>query len=142
MTILIGGLAAVLFGIGDLLAGVGGRKDGSPNSPVGIALTASVVGAVLGGIYLFAISDDAFIENDLYWAIAAAVFMASGRPLLYRGMAVGLIVVFAPVFALVALIVPALSVELTPTTTKFGAIVGCSSIVAFVLASITYHLEL
>ena len=108
MTILIGGLAAVMFGIGDLVAGIGGRRDGSPNAPVGIALTASAVGVVLSGCYLLFISDDRFTGDDIYWAAAAAVFMSAGRPLLYRGVAIGPIVVFAPVFALVALVVPAL----------------------------------
>lgn len=108
MTILAGALAAVMFGVGDLLAGIGGRRDRSPNSPIGIALMASAVGAVLSGIYLLVLSDDRFTGNDIYWAIGAAVFMSAGRPLLYKGVAIGPIVVFAPVFALVALVVPAL----------------------------------
>ena len=33
--------------------------------------------------------------------------MSAGRPLLYKGVAIGPIVVFAPIFALVALVVPA-----------------------------------
>jgi drug/metabolite transporter (DMT)-like permease len=97
-----------MFGVGDLLAGVGGRRDRSPDSPVGIALTASAVGAVLSGLYLLVLSNDRFTGDDVYWAVAAAVFMSAGRPLLYKGVAIGPIVVFAPVFALVALVVPAL----------------------------------
>lgn len=233
MTIFLGALAAVMFGIGDLVAGVGGRRDGSVNAPIGVAFTASGVGAVLSGFYLLTLSDDAFTGNDLYWAIAAAVAMSAARPLLYRGMAIGPIVVFAPIFALVALVVPALlgvvvgqslapleviavlvaipavvlmssehrlprfrefrsstvvgnaamtgalvglgglflsfvsdgagaapafvvavaglaviplvartiglSVQITRTTAKFGFVVGCTSIVALVLASITYQ---
>lgn len=108
VTILAGALAAVMFGVGDLLAGIGGRRDRSPNSPIGIALTASAVGALLSGLYLFLLSDDRFTGNDIYWAVAAAVFMSAGRPLLYKGVAIGPIVVFAPVFALVALVVPAM----------------------------------
>ncbi len=233
MTVFLGALAAVMFGVGDLVAGLGGRRDGSINAPVGIAFVASGVGAVLSGSYLLALSDDVFTGNDLYWAVAAAVFMSAARPLLYRGMAIGPIVVFAPIFALVALVVPALlgvvvgqslapleliavlvaipavvlmssehrlprfsefrsstvvasaamtgaliglgglflsfisdgagaapafvvaiaglaviplvartiglSVQITRTTTKFGLVVGCTSIVAIVLASITYQ---
>lgn len=108
MTILLGTLAAIGFGVGDLIAGVGGRRDGSPNAPVGVAFTASLVGALLSGLYLLTSSDDSLTGRDLYWAAAAAVLMSAARPLLYRGMAVGPIVVFAPVFALVALVVPAL----------------------------------
>ena len=108
MTILLGALAAVGFGVGDLVAGVGGRRDGSPGAPVGIALTASAVGAVLSALYLLVGPDVTVSGEDLAWAVGAAVFMSAGRPLLYRGMAIGPIVVFAPVFALVALVVPAL----------------------------------
>jgi len=106
MTIVLGTLAALMFGIGDLVAGVGGRIDGSPDAPVGIALTATTVAAVLSGLYVFGWSDDAFAGNDIWWALAAALFMSAARPLLYRGMMVGPIVVFAPVFALVALVLP------------------------------------
>lgn len=108
MTVLLGTLAAIGFGVGDLIAGVGGRRDGSPSAPVGVAFIASGVGALLSGFYLLVLSDDALSGSDLYWAIAAALLMSAGRPLLYRGMAIGPIVVFAPMFALVALVVPAL----------------------------------
>lgn len=114
MTVLLGSLAAVLFGVGDLVAGVGGRRDGSPSAPVGVAFIASAVGIVLAGAYLLFFSDDALTTDDWGWAIGAAVIMSAARPLLYRGMAVGPIVVFAPVFALVALVVPAV----------LGALVG------------------
>ena len=63
MTILIGGLAAVMFGIGDLVAGVGGRRDGAPGAPVGIALMASVIGVVLSGLYLLLLSNDRLVAN-------------------------------------------------------------------------------
>ena len=108
MTILLGTLAATMFGIGDLIAGIGGRKDQSPDTPAGIAFVASIVGAVLSGLYLVIISDDHFTGNDIWWAIAAGILMSAARPLLYRGMAIGPIVVFAPVFAVFALIIPAL----------------------------------
>lgn len=107
MTVLLGALAATLFGVGDLVAGVGGRRSNTPSAPAAIAFVASVVGAVLSGAYLLLLSDDAFVGNDLAWALAAGVAMSAARPMLYRGMAIGPIVVFAPVFALVALIVPA-----------------------------------
>lgn len=107
MTILLGSLAAVMFGIGDLVAGVGGRRNKSPDTPAGIAFVASAVGAVLSGGYLLLVVDDHLTGNDLWWAIAAGVFMSGARPLLYRGMAIGPIVVFAPVFAVFALIIPA-----------------------------------
>lgn len=233
MTVLIGALAAVMFGVGDLVAGIGGRRDGSSSAPVGVAFTATTVAAVLSGLYVFVWSDDVLTNNDIWWAIAAAVFMSAARPLLYRGMMIGPIVIFSPVFALVALVVPALlgvlagqslvlleimavlvavpavvlmaserrlpklselrsssvlanaavggalaglsglflsfisedagaapafaitavgivvipivgrliglSVRLTSTTVAYGSIVGCTSVVAFILASITYQ---
>ena len=107
MTVLLGSLAAALFGIGDLVADVGGRRDGTPQGPSGVAFTATVVGALVSTTYFFAFSDDGFVDNDIWWALAAGVSMSAARPLLYRGMKLGPIVVFAPVFALVALVVPA-----------------------------------
>ncbi len=108
-----------MFGIGDLVAGVGGRTDRSPNTPAGIAFVASTVGAALSGSYLLLFSDDHFIGNDIWWAVAAGVSMSAARPLLYRGMAVGPIVVFAPVFAVFALIIP----------TLLGVLVGQSLVI-------------
>jgi drug/metabolite transporter (DMT)-like permease len=107
MTILLGSLAAILFGIGDFVAGVGGRSVGRSEGAAGIALTASGAGAALSGLYLLLWSDDVFVGDDIWWALAAAVFMSTARPLLYRGMTIGPIVVFAPIFGLVALVVPA-----------------------------------
>jgi len=106
VTILLGIAAAVLFGVGDLIAGVGGRRAKSANAPAGIAFVASLVGAVLSGIYLLFV-DGGLSGPDLWWSLAAGVASAVARLLLYRGMTVGPIVVFAPVMALVAIIVPA-----------------------------------
>jgi drug/metabolite transporter (DMT)-like permease len=108
LTILLGLVAALLFGVGDLVAGVGGRRDGSSHAPAGIALTASSAGAVLSGLYLVFLSDDSFTGNDIWWALTAAISLSAARPLLYRGMSIGPIVAFAPVFGLVALVVPSL----------------------------------
>ncbi len=108
MTVLLGSLAAALFGIGDLVAGVGGRRDGSDHGPSGVAFVATLVGAVVSAFYLFVVSDDHFTGNDFWWALAAGVSMSAARPMLYRGMKLGPIVVFAPVYALMALVVPAL----------------------------------
>lgn len=107
MTVLLGSIAAVLFGLGDVIAGAGGRRDGAADAPAAIAFVATIVGAILSGGYLLFFSDDSFVGNDLWWACAAGVIMSAARPLLYRGMAVGPIIVFAPVMALIALVVPA-----------------------------------
>ena len=97
----------MLFGIGDTVAGIGGRKDGAPDAPSAIAFTATTVGAIISATYLLFFSDDWFTGNDIWWAIAAGIIMSSARPLLYRGMAMGPVMVFAPVLALVAVVVPA-----------------------------------
>ena len=114
MTVLLGVLAAIGFGVGDFVAGVGSRRDGDLSAPVGVAFVASIVGAGLGGVYLLGFSDDRMADGDLGWIAGSAVLMSAARPLLYQGMAKGPIVVFAPVFALVALVVPAV----------LGAVVG------------------
>ncbi|MFT7474844.1 MAG: drug/metabolite transporter (DMT)-like permease [Verrucomicrobiales bacterium] len=107
MTVLLGCLAAILFGFGDLLSGVGGRRDPSTTTPVGIAFVATVIGTVLGGLYVLLLTEDSLRGSDLWWAIGTGVAMSAARPLLYRGMAAGPMVVFAPIVALVALVLPA-----------------------------------
>jgi drug/metabolite transporter (DMT)-like permease len=97
----------MLFGIGDLLSGVGGRRDVSASTPIGIAFTATVTGTVISSAYVFLFTDDFFSGNDLWWAIASGVAMSTARPLLYRGMTKGPMVVFAPIVGLVSLVVPA-----------------------------------
>ncbi len=116
MTVVLGALAAVLFGVGDFVAGFGGRRDDKVSSPATIALTASIVGAVLSFGYNALVAGDRLVGSDLGWSLAAGLVMSAARPLLYRGMARESIVVFAPVFALGALVVPAL----------LGALVGQS----------------
>lgn len=98
----------MLFGIGDLLSGVGGRRDTSPSTPIGIAFIATAVGTPISAAYVLLFTDDSFSGNDLWWSVAAGLAMSIGRPLLYRGMTAGPMVVFAPIVSLVALVLPVL----------------------------------
>lgn len=126
----------MLFGLGDIIAGAGGRRDGSDNAPAAIALVATIVGAILSGGYLLLFSDDSFTGNDLWWACAAGVIMSAARPLLYRGMAVGPIIVFAPVMALVALVVPAVLAPIVGQSLALLEVIGIAiALPAVVLVS-------
>lgn len=98
----------VLLGIGDFLAGLGGRRLAVEGSTATMAWVASVVGTVVAGVYLLVVPPEAFGGADLAWALVAGVLVSFARPLLYLGMAKGPIVVFAPVFALFSVAVPVL----------------------------------
>ncbi len=101
----------MLFGIGDIVAGVGGRRDGQQSAPAQIAFVATIVGAVLSAIYVFGFASDSvgnLSRSDFLWASAAGVIMSAARPLLYKGMSVGPIVVFSPVVALTSVVTPAI----------------------------------
>jgi drug/metabolite transporter (DMT)-like permease len=129
VTVLLGTVAAVLFGVGDLIAGVGGRRDANKNTPSGIALTASLVGALISGLYLLMFRTSGpvtsvFTGNDIWWSLAAGLIMSAARPLLYLGMTRGPIMVFAPVFSLVALVVPAVVAPLVGQSLAGLEVVG------------------
>ena len=52
VTVLLGGLSAVFFGIGDLLGGMGVRKSGRSGAAVGMSIVATAAGALVIGVYL------------------------------------------------------------------------------------------
>ena len=98
MTVLLGGLAAIFFGIGDLLGGVGVRKSGRPGSAVSMAIVATIVGTAVIGIFMLFMPPDSIDSSDLWWSVLAGLSMSATRPLLYLGMARGPISVFSPSF--------------------------------------------
>ena len=108
MTVLLGGLSAVFFGIGDLLGGIGVRKSGRSGAAVGMSIVATSVGALVIGVYLLFSPPESLARSDIGWSVLAGLSMSATRPLLYLGMARGPIAVFAPTFGLTAITVPAL----------------------------------
>lgn len=106
--VLLGSLAAVFFGMGDLLGGVAIRRSGRPGAAISIALTATAVGAVLTGVVVLVYPPEAVSAGDVVWSVLAGLLMATTRPLLYTGMARGPVAVFAPGYGLTMIAVPAL----------------------------------
>jgi drug/metabolite transporter (DMT)-like permease len=106
--VLLGSLAAVFFGMGDLLGGVAIRRSGRPGAAISIALTATAVGAVLTGVVVLVYPPEAVSAGDVVWSVLAGLLMATTRPLLYAGMARGPVAVFAPGYGLTMIAVPAL----------------------------------
>ena len=133
MTVLLGGLAAIFFGIGDLLGGVGVRKSGRPGSAVSMAIVATIVGTVVIGLFMLFMPPESVDSSDLWWSVLAGLSMSATRPLLYLGMARGPISVFSPSFALVAIVVPTLIgplVDQNPTMYEiFGLIAAVPAVV-------------
>ena len=133
MTVLLGGLAAIFFGIGDLVGGVGVRKSGRPGAPVSLAIVATIVGTVLIGLYMLLVPPDSISASDFWWSVLAGLSMSATRPLLYLCMARGPISVFSPSFALVAIVVPTLIgplVDQNPTMYEvFGLVAAVPAVV-------------
>ena len=98
----------MLWGCGDFLAGVGGRRTRHAGAAIAIAWVASLVGIVVVGAYLLIFRPVAFGLHDLLWTLGAVLFFAAQRPLLYLGMAKGPIAIFSPVIGVVGLVVPAI----------------------------------
>jgi len=105
--VILAGLSAIMFGFGDLLGGVAIRHSGRQRSSLGLAMVATLVGAVLVGLFLLARPPETVRPADVVWPSAAGLLMASTRPLLYLGMARGPVAVFAPIFGLTMIVVPA-----------------------------------
>ncbi len=105
--VLLAGLSAIAFGCGDLLGGVAIRRSGRQESSLGLAMVATMVGAVLIGTYVLVRPPEVVRFADVAWPVAAGLFMAVTRPLMYLGMARGPVAVFAPVFGLTMIAVPA-----------------------------------
>ena len=61
----------MLWGCGDFLAGVGGRRTRHAGAAIAIAWVASLVGGVVAGVYVWVFQPVSFGLNDLLWARAA-----------------------------------------------------------------------
>ncbi|HJP24485.1 MAG TPA: hypothetical protein QGG16_04080, partial [Acidimicrobiales bacterium] len=106
MPVILAGLSALAFGFGDLLGGVAIRRSGRPGAALGVAMMATLVGAVLIGLLLVVRPPEVVRWQDIAWPVGAGVLMVATRPLLYLGMARGPVAVFAPSFGLVTIVVP------------------------------------
>ena len=82
MTVLLGGLSAVFFGIGDLLGGVGVLKSGRSGAAVGMSIVATSVGAVVIGVYLLFNPPESLARSGVGGSVLAGVSMSATRPLL------------------------------------------------------------
>jgi len=104
--VILAGLSALAFGFGDLLGGVAIRRSGRPGAALGVAMMATLVGAVLIGLLLVVRPPEVVRWQDIAWPVGAGALMVATRPLLYLGMARGPVAVFAPSFGLVMIVVP------------------------------------
>ena len=128
MAVFLSVLTAALFGAGDFLGGLAGRRI----RVIQVLAASHLVG--LAGITLAALvlADD-FIAVDLVWGAAAGVAGFVGLGLLYRGLARGPMGVVAPLTAITSAAVPAVwGVVIGGDVLSGGAWAG----VAIALASI------
>jgi drug/metabolite transporter (DMT)-like permease len=102
MASLLSLLSATSFGVGDFLGGLATRRGGTATS---VVFTAHVVGlAAMAGIVGVTQPDAA--AADVAWGLASGVAGAVGLVLLYRGLAVGVMSVVAPITALGSAVIP------------------------------------
>jgi len=108
MIVLLAGLSAIVFGLGDLLGGVAIRRADRPGAAVAVAMTATFVAVVVLGVAVLLRPPEAVRLADVLWPVLAGVFTAITRPMLYLGMARGPVAVFAPGYGLTMIVVPAI----------------------------------
>lgn len=108
VTVLLAGLAAVFFGLGDLLGGVAIRRADRPGAAISVALTATTVAVVFLGVVVLLRPPEVVRLADVLWPVGAGLMTAVTRPLLYLGMARGPVAVFAPGYGLTMIVVPAI----------------------------------
>jgi len=134
--VILAGLSALAFGFGDLLGGVAIRRSGRPGAALGVAMVATLVGAVLIGLLLVVRPPEVVRWEDIVWPVGAGALMVATRPLLYLGMARGPVAVFAPSFGLVMIVVPTIVGPLIGQTLKGIEMAGVAlAIPAVVLLS-------
>jgi drug/metabolite transporter (DMT)-like permease len=124
LPVFLAGLSASLLGFADFFAGAGSRRTDHPGAALSIAWMASIVGAIAAGLYLLVFPPQAFGRDDLLWSLGAGVFAAGARPLLYRCMERGPIVVAAPTIGVVALVVPSVIGPLTGSPLRGLELIG------------------
>ncbi len=106
MTAGLATIAAVFIGTASYVGGVAGRIDRRPGAVVAIAWLASVVGLAVAVVGVILFPPAQLTATDIAWSVAGGATLAAARPLLYHGLSRGPVVVFAPVSAIVSLIVP------------------------------------
>lgn len=101
MAVLLSLLAALSYGLADFCGGLTSKR----GSPWGVALLASVAGALAVAATSFVVEGDP-TAADFGWAVAAGVGNGFGTAFLYRGLASGRMGVVAPVSGVGAAVIP------------------------------------
>ena len=109
MFVLLAALSAVAYGVSDLTGGLAVQRSARPGASLTFSSVVTAVGAVYTGVWLLAVPPEAVTRTDLGWSLLAGLIMAVARPVLFQGMAVGPIAVFAPVYGLTGITLPALA---------------------------------
>ena len=102
MAITLALLTAALFGTGDFLGGLAGKR----MSVLRVLAISHTIGLVLITVGAIVIADE-FLLGDLAWGALAGIAGFIGLALLYRGLALGPMGVVAPLTAITSAAVPA-----------------------------------
>jgi drug/metabolite transporter (DMT)-like permease len=127
--VLLGVLAALLYGSGDFFGALAAKR--SP--AVAVVLWSQLVGVALLVMALPLLPAAHATPGDLGWGVLAGFAGASGMVLLYAGLASGAMGVVAPVTAVAAALVPVIGGSLLGETLGGTTLVG----IALGLAAVT-----
>jgi drug/metabolite transporter (DMT)-like permease len=101
-------LAAVGYGVGDFVGGLGGRRSGSPPAVSVVIQATGVVAAVVATLGWVLLGHGGTPSAAaLAWGAASGLGSGIGNAALYRGLARGEMAVVAPTSAVVTVLVPA-----------------------------------
>ncbi|MFN2386857.1 MAG: EamA family transporter [Thermoanaerobaculia bacterium] len=126
-------LSSVSYGAADFLGGLATKRGSNVFSVVAFS---QLVGLILVGLCLPFLPSSAPSAADLAWGAAAGLAGGVGVGLLYRGLAVGMMSVVAPVTAVCAVIIPvAVGVAFGERLTRPAGLGVVLAIVAIVLIS-------
>lgn len=103
MAVLLALITASTYGVGDFLGGMASRRA----SVVQVALYSHVLG-LIGVLAVAPLIAERFSARDFGLGAAGAVFGLAGLVLLYRGLAIGPMSVFAPITGVMSALVPVL----------------------------------
>jgi drug/metabolite transporter (DMT)-like permease len=101
MAVLLSLLAALSYGLADFCGGLTSKR----GSAWGVALAASVAGAIAVGATSLVVDGDP-TAGDFGWAVAAGIGNGFGTAFLYRGLSSGRMGVVAPVSGVGAAVIP------------------------------------
>jgi len=131
-------LSSITYGAADFLGGLGSKR----SSTISVVVFSQLSGLILVLLALPFLPGSSPSAIDFAWGAAAGLAGGIGVGLLYRGLAVGVMSVVAPVTAVCAVIIPlVVGVALGERPSSLAVVGVALAIMAIVLVSLSDHVE-